>query len=469
MLFPKWTSQRCVSTILVIVVVLSSGASDQRSVIADPPAQTNIPNVGEANSLSRSFRRVAENALPILVTIHTPTSSAVDKKNPSQMQSKGASSGFIIDSSGVILTNHHVIEGAEAVIVRLADGREFQAADVRSDSRSDLAIIRIDGAGKLPQARLGNSDEIQIGDWTIAVGNPFGLGPSVTAGILSGKERKLDDKDTLLLQTDAATNPGSSGGPLLNLRGEVIGVSEGGYGFGGGFEGVGFAIPANIVSCVVKELRRNGSVRRSYLGISSERLSPDVAEKLGVETSQNGVIVTKVLPNTPAAQSGLKVTDVITHYASKPVRSPEQLQMLIEYTRDKNPTELQIIRGGNTTDHKVRLQPLPQQLATVDSVPGNKGHVDEILGLEVTTMSSNELRQHGYQDQTEAVLVRDVRPHSMAYYRRINPGMVIRRVGKHQIHNLSEFKSAMQTQSHERGVLFLIGTPTGDHFVVLKR
>jgi len=469
MAFLQRNLQRRLSNIFVIVVTFSVAIGDHRSGFAEPPAGTNAPDISRADSLSQSFRRVAEATIPVLVTIHTPNSTAGNMENSSPLQSKDASSGFVIDSRGVILTNHHVIEGAEAVLVRLADGREFQAAEIQSDPRSDLAIIRIDGAGKLPQARLGNSDEIQVGDWTIAVGNPFGLGPSVTAGILSGKQRKLDEKDTLLLQTDAATNPGSSGGPLLNLRGEVIGVCEGGYGFGGGFEGVGFAIPANIVSHVVKELRENGSVRRSYLGISSERLSQDVAEKLGVGKSQNGVIVTKVFRNTPAARAGLEVSDVITQFANKPVNSPEQLQMLIEYTIDKNPTSIRTIRGGNTILRKVHLHPLSQESQTAASDPNKENLVDETVGLQVANLSPKELQQHGFQGDAEGVFVHGVRPRSAAYYRRITPGMIICRVGNKQIHNIAEFKSAMRTQSLKDGVLILIGTPTGSHFVVLKQ
>lgn len=173
-------SNRCSLTILVIMIAMAGSDGIRWIAATEPVATTNAPNVDHAVSLSQSFRAVTEYALPILVTVHTPDSSAVQKENFPPLQVKDASSGFIVDSGGIIITNHHVIEGAEAVIVRLADGREFQTADIRSDPRSDLAIIRIDGAEKLPQAKLGNSDDIHVCDWTIVVRNPFGLGPSVT-------------------------------------------------------------------------------------------------------------------------------------------------------------------------------------------------------------------------------------------------------------------------------------------------
>ena len=271
-----------------------------------------------------------------------------------------------------------------------------------------------------------------------------------------------------MLQTDAATNPGSSGGLLLNLQGEVIGVSEGGYGIGGGFEGVGFAIPSNIASYVIQELLEHGRVRRSNLGILSEHLSPDVAEKLGAGKSQHGVIVKSVIPEAPAAQSGVEVGDIISRFAGKPVRTPERLQTLIEYASDKESINLRIIRDEKSIDLKVRFQSSPQQTAIADSISAKAGFEDEDLGLELTTLSTDESRQFGYQDHKEAVLVRDVRSQSVAYYRRIRPGMLIRRVGNQPTNNLAECKKAMRSQSLENGVLIMIGTPAGNHFVVLK-
>ena len=241
-------------------------------------------------------------------------------------RSTGVGAGVIIDRSGTILTNNHVVDGATEVMVRLADGREFKATDIKTDPKTDLAVLHIKGAGDLPAAVLGDSDALEIGDWVIAVGNPFNQELTVSAGIISGKGRNLQDrKRTQYLQTDAAINPGNSGGPLVDLDGEVVGINTAIASSSGGFQGVGFAVPINQAKWVVDQLVHGGAVKRAYLGVIVGDIAGDLAEQLGVHRHQ-GVFVNEVLPDSPAAKAGLQEGDVITEYGGKHVGTPGELQ-----------------------------------------------------------------------------------------------------------------------------------------------
>ena len=216
--------------------------------------------------------------------------------------------GVIVDKSGIVLTNNHVVNGADEVTVHLADGREFKAEEIKTDEQTDLAVLRIRGAGSLLEAAtLGNSDDMQIGDWVLAVGNPFELEQTVSAGIISGKGRELGSvQRAKFLQTDAAINPGNSGGPLVNLEGEVIGINTAIASNTGGYQGIGFAIPSNKAKWVMNQLIKKGAVERAYLGVKIERRrASGVAEKLGVKPGE-GVLVYEVMPKSPAAEAGFQ-------------------------------------------------------------------------------------------------------------------------------------------------------------------
>ena len=232
-----------------------------------------------------------------------------------------AGSGVIVDPSGVILTNNHVIAGDGQITVRLQDGREFKAVDIKTDPDTDLAVLRINGAGTLPAARLGDSDKVDVGDWVLALGQPFGLEGTVTAGIVSAKGRGLGIADREnFLQTDAAINPGNSGGPLVNIDGEVVGITTAISTTNGGYQGVGFAIPVNLAKWVGGQLVQNGKVRRAYLGVIIQPVSQSLAEQFHVKVRQ-GVLVTEVRADTPAAKAGLRPGDIILQFAGEAVAS----------------------------------------------------------------------------------------------------------------------------------------------------
>ena len=321
---------------------------------ADEPAMAKIA-INQARALSMAFRQAAKTAGPAVITIVTQVSkytSYSDGVNPPverlEHEDTSIGSGLVIHKSGIVLTNSHVLEGADRTIVRTADGREFQTYDVRRDKKSDVAILRIRNPPKLRPAILGNSDQVDVGDWVIAIGNPFEFDTTVSAGIISGKNRLLDKiKRGKLLQTDAAINPGNSGGPLVDLEGKVIGINTAIASKNGGYQGVGFAIPINNARWVVNQLAKHGAVRRGYLGVTCKPFTPADAARANLPPIA-GVIVTSVKPATPAERGGIQLNDVIVEFAGMRIRDQRDLQSVVERKPVGSTQTVKITRGGQT-------------------------------------------------------------------------------------------------------------------------
>jgi len=367
----------------IVEVVPPIDAGTVPGAVTPAPARTDA--VVSAAELSQSFREAAKSVLPAVVAIQQtilakPEAASVDEeaddrtspssdltddpllrefldqmRRPSRKVRTGLGSGVIIDRSGLILTNNHVVSGGGKTVVQLHDGRKFDVTEIHGDPASDLAIIKIRGAGDLRTARLGNSDDLGIGDWVLAVGSPFGLSASVTAGIISAKGRGLGIMDQEeFLQTDAAINPGNSGGPLVNLRGEVVGINTAISTTSGGYQGVGFAIPVNLAKGVSRQLTDHGVVRRGYLGVSLQELTPALAEQFGLDEAR-GVVIAQVHPNSPAKNAGLKRGDVIFGFADRTISSPQQLQSAVAGSPVGSRHELQIVRQGKKQSLEVRV------------------------------------------------------------------------------------------------------------------
>ena len=347
--------------------------------------------IGHARELSRAFRKAAETALPsvVMVIAKSKPDVARDRSDlrrlledprfrrlfPDQLPDElpegqtdlgvvptAVGSGVIIDSAGVILTNNHVVQGADEIIVRRSDGQEWKVADVKTDPLSELAIVRIEpGADeRLAAARLGESEPLQIGDWVLAIGSPFELEATVSAGIISGKGRGIDKvRRGRLLQTDAAINPGNSGGPLVNLDGEVVGINTAIASLSGGYQGVGFAIPIDRAKWITQELLAHGRVRRAYLGIGIEELTPEAALKLQLP-ARFGVFVRDVAPGSPAEAAGMKINDVIVDFAGQRTRGPRDLQDEVEQKPIGSQHAVKIMRGGEEISLTVTLQELQE-------------------------------------------------------------------------------------------------------------
>ena len=387
----------------------------------------------------------------------------------------GTGSGVIIDKSGLILTNNHVVEGADEVTVRLHDGREFKGTDIRTDPQSDLAVVHIKNAGDLPTATLGDSSKMDIGDWVIAVGNPFGLDSTVSAGIISGKGRELGSSQrTRFLQTDAAINPGNSGGPLVDLDGEVIGINTAIATSSGGYQGIGFAIPSNLAKWVVHELVENGKVRRAYLGVAIEPVNTELAEKFHAKRGQ-GVLVAEVFPNSPADDAGFKEGDIITGFAGTTVKTPRDLQEVVEQTEMNSKQTVKVLRDGKPMNLQVVVKALPNDFGKMARNPDDKkgdshdsGYMSDDLGMEVTNMTPEQAQSLGYKSY-KGVLVSDVTGNGLASEAGLREGMLVLKIGKKTVESVDQFREAMQGQSLKDGVLLLVRTEAGNRFIVLQK
>lgn len=315
----------------------------------DEPSQQTI---AKARELSQAFNQAAEHVLPAVVTVlgtsKDSNRSVLTKLDilDGDRRFDSVGSGVIIESDGLIVTNAHVVDDVTNALVRLADGREFQAGNIRMDKASDLAILRIECPTPLTIAEFGNSDKLLVGDWVLSIGSPFNFEQTVSAGIISGKARRIENGGKgQFLQTDAAVNPGNSGGALVNLDGELIGINTAISSTSGFFQGVGFAIPINRVKWVVSELKERGEVRRASLGIRIDPLPQVIADELKLPV-RGGLYVTRVTPNKPAANAGLQVGDVVLELASQKVRSPADFATIVEQLSVGMPHPIVILRDG---------------------------------------------------------------------------------------------------------------------------
>jgi serine protease Do len=462
-----------------------------------------------ARSLSKTFREVANRVLPSVVLIENipasgkPTEGDEDGANEMDPFSGtpfgdmfrnhpelrrffrdfprgvprgevyGVGSGVIIDPSGIILTNNHVVEGSGKINVRLHDGREFKATDIKRDPKTDLAIVRIKGADNLKAATFGDSDKMEVGDWVLALGEMFNLEGTVTAGIISSKGRSLGPQTRAdFLQTDAAINPGSSGGPLINLDGEVIGINTAIHTRTGANQGVGFAIPSNLAKWVADQLIRTGTVKRAYLGVVIQPLTQQLAEQFGVR-AREGVLVGDVQPNSPAAAAGIKAGDLILKYDGKPVNSTQQLVGLVDRSPVDGTANLEIIRDGKkmTIPVKLREQPADYGVAMrgFDGGRGRQSDPEKVdkLGIQVDNMTNEVAEQLGLKGG-EGVVVTDVVPGSLADRAGLAPGMVITQVNRKPVKSTEDFKKAVAAQPLSKGVLLLIRTPEGSRFLAIR-
>jgi serine protease Do len=384
----------------------------------------------------------------------------------------GVGSGVIVSDDGLVITNNHVVEGADEVVVELADGREFEAAEIKTDPESDLAVIRLADARGLPVAKLGDSDKLSIGDWVIAIGNPFELETTVSAGIISGKGRELGSiRRAQFLQTDAAINPGNSGGPLVNLNGEVVGINTAIASNSGGYQGIGFAIPVNLAKWVTGQLIDKGTVERAFIGVQMGPLDRRMAEKLGV-ADRKGVLVSDVVPQSPAAVAGVQPLDVITGFDGQAIDGPRTLQEIVERSALDKAHKLTVLRDGKPLTLDVKVKPLPRDLAgkpLEKSVPAESDaetFYSEEFGIEVR--SKDSVAEDAYAD-FEGVLVDRVDSDGLAAEAGIGPGMLVRKVGRTPVTTVAEFAAAVEQESAAEGVVLQIRTPRGNSVVLLKK
>jgi serine protease Do len=377
----------------------------------------------------------------------------------------GEGSGFIISADGYIVTNNHVVGDADRVRVTLQDGRKFDAKTIGSDPQTEIALIKVD-AKDLPTLKLGDSDKLRIGEWVLAIGNPFGLSHSVTSGIISAKGRGnvgiVDYAD--FIQTDAAINPGNSGGPLLNMRSEVIGMNTAIVSRAGGSDGVGFAVPVNMVSYIVEQLRDHGGITRGYLGISIQDLTPELAKWFGVPEG-HGILVADVAKDSPAEKAGLQRDDVILEYNGNPIDEIGSFRSHISTTQSGKAIELTVVRKGERMKKSVEVGTLPSDHVASNSNEGEKADHAE-LGLAVQGLTDDIAKRLGYEGE-HGVVVADVQAGSAAARAGIKPGMLIEEVNREKVNNPREFESAMKKTEKNRPALLLLREGQGTRYATL--
>jgi serine protease Do len=440
---------------------------------------TVIPAVNTAHALyaPESFSELAEAARPGVVNIRTVKTikggSPVFRhffgnpfggdRNPfdeffgpfqgdgqqRDFKQRSLGSGFLIDADGFIVTNNHVIEDADQIKVILSNDKEFDAELVGRDPKTDLALIRIKGATKLKPLKLGNSNDVKVGTWVVAIGSPFGLEQTVTAGIVSAKGRIIgsgpyDD----FIQTDASINPGNSGGPLLNMKGEVVGINTAIIASG---QGIGFAIPVNLARGIIDQLKDKGEVTRGWLGVGIQDLTPELADYYNLK-AKSGVLVTQVFEGDPADKAGIQVNDIILSVDGKPVSTGRELSNLIANTEVGHKTTLDLIRDGKNKSVTVTLAKRDDEEKTVALETGD----DDELGIEVTNLDSDIARRFGIEGNEEGVLVTDVKDGSLAQEADVRPGDIIKEINRGVVKDRDGFTQLMKQHEKSDSVQLLV-------------
>jgi serine protease Do len=358
-------------------------------------------------------------------------------------------SGFIIDNDGHIVTNNHVIAEADQIKVKLFDEQEFDAKVIGRDPKTDLALIKIDGAKGLKPLPLGDSDKLKVGTWVVAVGSPFGLEQTVTAGIVSAKGRIIgagpyDD----FIQTDASINPGNSGGPLVDMGGRVVGINTAIVASG---QGIGFAIPVDMANTVVAQLKEKGEVTRGWLGVGIQDLTPELAEYYGIE-DQKGILVTQVFEGDPAEKAGVEPNDIIIAVDGQNIGSARELSSLVANTEVGGKTKITLLRNGEKKVVTATLANQPKDLASVGQTSEESGE----LGLQVADLSAERAQQFGLDPDEKGVLVVDVENASRAARADVRVGDIIKGVNRNKVKDLEAYRGLINSIDTKKEVLMLI-------------
>jgi len=410
---------------------------------ANPSAANSLQKLSTAQDLSSSFRNVAEMLRPSVVSISTKQTEIIrgglppgfrnqmppgfedffggGRVRPQKRESEGMGSGVIVRSDGYILTNNHVVDGADTVTVELSDDSMVQAEVIGTDPQTDLAVLKIDRDG-LNSVLFGNSDEIHVGDWVLAIGSPFGLDQTVTAGIISGKNRVqgiVDDGNGFedFLQTDAAINPGNSGGPLVNLRGELVGINTAILSRSGTSAGIGFAIPVSLARPVFESIIETGQVHRGFLGAQVVDVTPETMQKFDLSV-RSGALIGAVLENQPAAKAGLQPGDVVTKVDNKPIKSGTQLRNYVASRPPGSIVVMDVTRNGSSTKVNVHLQ---ERTSAAMAMFGS----GSVLGATLVPVTPESAREYGYDQLESGLIVTEIEDGSVADRGELQVGDVI--------------------------------------------
>ena len=390
---------------------------------------------------------------------------------PRKVSSLG--SGFVIDPSGLVVTNNHVIEGADEIIINFTDGSKLKVTKILGhDPKTDLALLQVEPKKPLKAVTFGDSSKMRVGDWVMAIGNPFGLGGSVTVGIISATKRDInagpyDD----FLQTDAAINRGNSGGPLFNMDGQVIGVNTAIISPSGGSIGIGFAVPSNSAVQVVDQLKQYGETRRGWLGVHVQNVTQEIADSLGMP-QPSGALVANVSPNSPASAAGLQPSDVILKFDGQPIENMRSLPRAVASTAIGKSVPVELLRKGQTVDVNVTVGRLPEDEEAEDGAGTNGGEEEqetkpereELLGLSIAPLTEELRNQYGIGRAVEGVVITEVKPDSPAAQKDVKPGDVIVEVTQEKVKQPQDVRARLLAvkKSGRRSVLLLLSDAKGE-------
>jgi serine protease Do len=379
---------------------------------------------------------------------------------------QGMGTGFVLDREGHILTNNHVVGGADEITVKLHDKRTLKAKVVGADPKTDLAVLKVDARDLVP-AELGDSDKLKTGEWVVAAGNPFGLNNTITTGIVSAKGRSslpLDLQYQDFIQTDAAINPGNSGGPLVGLDGRVVGINSAIASGTGGYMGIGFAIPINIAKSVAESLIKHGRVVRGWLGVGIQDVSKELAAKLGYR-GEGGAVVGDVSVDGPADKAGVKSGDIVVRYDARPVENVNQLRFMVASTAPGTKVEVELEREGQAKSVTIKIGELKGEAE--QGVRGEEEEGGAALGLSVEPLTADLARRFNAKT-SEGVVVAEVSPFGLAANAGIQPNDIIVSVEGRKVSSAAEFQKEVKRGDLKKGVLLVVETGGMKHFVVLK-
>jgi serine protease Do len=390
---------------------------------------------------------------------------------PKKWKEKSLGSGVIVSPDGYIITNNHVVEKGEEIRVTLFDGKTFKGKLVGADPKTDIAIIQID-ASKLPTLTWGDSERLQVGEFVLAIGNPYSLNHTVTMGIISAVGRAnvgiADYED--FIQTDAAINPGNSGGPLVNVKGELIGINTAIFSRTGGYQGIGFAVPSNMVRIIMDQLVQRGKVTRGWIGVTIQELTPELSQKFGAKKVQ-GALISDVMKDSPAARAGMKRGDIILTFNGKAVKDVSNLRNMVAQSKIGNDVEMEILRSGREYSVKVTIIEIPRARDVAEVVPDySTGDTEAKLltGLTVMDLSKETLKQLGYNKNERGVIVVKVETGSPADEAEIRKGDIINEIDKKKINSVEDFNRIATHIQRNETVLLFINRGGKRFYVVLK-
>jgi serine protease Do len=488
--------RRWVATVVVLAAIIGGVVLDVglrhwsgRTVFGAPSLAVNVAhddNPVLLGTLANGFASVLKPVLPAVVNISTskvvknrPEDSMFNdpffrqffgnqgpqSQQPRSQREHSLGSGVIVTSDGTILTNNHVVDGASDIQVYLSDNRQFAAKLVGTDPKTDVAVIKINATG-LPTLPIGDSSKMQVGDLVMAIGDPFGIGKTATAGIVSATGRGglgIENYEDFI-QTDASINPGNSGGALINLHGSLIGINTAILsGQGGGNQGIGFAIPINLARNVMNQLVEHGKVTRGYLGVHIQDVTPSLAKQFGL-TQGGGVLISDVAADTPAAKAGLKSGDVITEVNGQPVNAANQLQVQISQMAPGSSVRMKVWRDGKTQDFNVNLGELPEKAEQAEPGQTSEGALE---GVDVQNLTPDIAEQLNLPNGTKGVVVTQVDPSSPAAGAGLDRGMVIQEVNHKPANNISQYKQALSGLNGQ-SVLLLVNQGGASRYLVVE-